>query len=371
MQRRIELDFLRGVAILLVLGRHSRLDNQHAGCFSPFAVLWERFGWTGVDAFFVLSGFLIGGLLFQEIQQTEGLDVRRFLLRRIFKIWPAYYFLFAYVLAEKLFRYHAGLEGAKALIPNLLHIQNYVVMEPLRGQTWSLAVEEHFYLVLPLLLWFLLRRRQNVHLLPVIALLVGGFCLGLRCYNVAHFPFDVFRDLFATHTRIDSLLWGVLLAYCYVLRPEWLAIARRHPLAVFIVGVCFISPMLVINVEKPFVLTLGFTLLYLGYGCILLALMHIPPQSIVFGWLKSGPVKALAWVGAASYSIYLWHIDAGQLFIADHANWFRSASPALSWLMAITVYLTMSISVGWIMGKLIEQPALKLRERVVPSRARR
>lgn len=370
MQRRIELDFLRGAAILLVLGRHTWLDNKHVGFFSGFAMLWERFGWTGVDAFFVLSGFLIGGLLFKEIKQTGHLDVKRFLVRRMFKIWPAYYVFFTYVLIEQLFRFHKGWEGVKALIPNLLHIQNYVIMDPLRGQTWSLAVEEHFYLALPLLLWFLLRRQKNVHYLPWITLLVAGICLSLRCYNVAHHPFDVFRDLFATHIRIDSLLWGVLLAYCHTLRPEWLEVVRRHPLAVCVAGLCLISPMLYLDVTAPFVLTIGFTLLYLGYGCILLAIMHIPPQSIVFGWLGSRPVKAVAWIGTASYSIYLWHIDAGQHFVADHANWFVSSSPERSWLMAITVYMTMSIGVGWIMSKLIEQPALKLRERFAPSRTR-
>ena len=87
--RNQSLDVLRGIAILLVLGRH----------FNYFP-LWRQAGWIGVDLFFVLSGFLISGLLFQEYKNTGKLDVRRFILCRGLKIWPSYYLL---ILATMLF----------------------------------------------------------------------------------------------------------------------------------------------------------------------------------------------------------------------------------------------------------------------------
>jgi len=87
--RNRSLDVLRGIAILLVLGRH----------FNYFP-LWRQAGWIGVDLFIVLSGFLISGLLFQEYKNTGKLDVRRFILRRGLKIWPSYYLL---ILATMLF----------------------------------------------------------------------------------------------------------------------------------------------------------------------------------------------------------------------------------------------------------------------------
>src|SRR5690348_13300609 len=89
--RMVQLDFLRGVAILLVLGRHSVISQRDAGFLRPLATAWHRIGWTGVDLFFVLSGFLVGGLLFKELRKSSHLDVRRFLIRRAFKIWPSYY----------------------------------------------------------------------------------------------------------------------------------------------------------------------------------------------------------------------------------------------------------------------------------------
>ena len=79
-----QLDLLRGIAILLVIGNHAALRPQDAGIFTPFAIWWRRFGWTGVDLFFVLSGFLIGGLLMRELQSRDSLDVKRFLVRRWF-----------------------------------------------------------------------------------------------------------------------------------------------------------------------------------------------------------------------------------------------------------------------------------------------
>src|SRR4051812_44086102 len=95
-RRIIQLDVLRAVGILLVLGRHSPLAPRAAGHFEKFSKYWACIGWSGVDLFFVLSGFLIGGLLFQEIKTHGSLDIRRFLIRRAFKIWPTY---FVYLVA--------------------------------------------------------------------------------------------------------------------------------------------------------------------------------------------------------------------------------------------------------------------------------
>ena len=84
--RIVQLDLLRAVAILLVLGRHFVVPAKQAGALEGFATVWERFGWTGVDLFFVLSGFLIGGLLYEELRTTSQLNLGRFLIRRGFKI---------------------------------------------------------------------------------------------------------------------------------------------------------------------------------------------------------------------------------------------------------------------------------------------
>src|ERR1700722_19491950 len=92
-RRLIQLDVLRGLAILLVLGRHAIVPREDAGRLAPLAKIWWHIGWTGVDLFFVLSGFLVGGLLLGELRSRGTLDIKRFIIRRGFKIWPAYYTL--------------------------------------------------------------------------------------------------------------------------------------------------------------------------------------------------------------------------------------------------------------------------------------
>jgi peptidoglycan/LPS O-acetylase OafA/YrhL len=88
--RNVSLDVLRGVAILLVLCHHNPNAIQTAGWLEPIGSRLMIIGWTGVDLFFVLSGFLVAGILFKELIRHDSLNVKRFILRRGFKIWPGY-----------------------------------------------------------------------------------------------------------------------------------------------------------------------------------------------------------------------------------------------------------------------------------------
>ena len=164
-----QLDILRAVAILLVLGRHFDI-------FEP----WHLGGWSGVDLFFVLSGFLISGLLFTEFKSAGQIRVGRFLIRRGFKIYPPFYALTALTVAIKLL--HDGNLRVSELLSDLFYLQSYI--PGLWDHTWSLAVEEHFYLALPLVLIVLCgisRHRQDpFRSLPRLFLVVAGASLALR-----------------------------------------------------------------------------------------------------------------------------------------------------------------------------------------------
>ena len=120
---------LRGLAILLVLCAHEVLWHVHAGWISPVAKALQTGGWTGVDLFFVLSGFLIGGLLFKEIRRDGTLDVRRFLVRRAFKIWPVYFIFLGFVAVKSVRHSPTVWAGLRPLMPNLVHLQNYFGVE--------------------------------------------------------------------------------------------------------------------------------------------------------------------------------------------------------------------------------------------------
>jgi peptidoglycan/LPS O-acetylase OafA/YrhL len=375
-QRSVELDVLRTVAILLVLGRHSTLPYEEAGRLQPLAAYWHRLGWSGVDLFFVLSGFLVGGLLFKELGERGQIDVRRFLIRRGFKIWPAYVIYLGCLLLGLTFIETRGDIGYALgrLLPNFVHAQNY--FDGTRRHTWSLAVEEHFYLMLPLVLVFASRRRAPAAAgLPLVPKIAAGLVLGctaLRGITTALWPFKLETHFWPTHLRIDSLFFGVFLAYLHHYRPGLLAPASRHHGKLLLLGAALVLPMGVIPFSSAIVPTVGLTMLYVGYGAILLAVVHAPQASLLSRLFRTTAGRWLGFIGLHSYSIYLWHIDLAQIPIIKLLKRGVAGSlPAeIRWLAAMFVYVVVAFAVGLVMALLIERPALKLRERLFPPRAR-
>ena len=380
----VQLDILRGVAILLVLGAHPAVDDQKAALLRPVATLWRRFGWTGVDLFFVLSGFLIGGLLFAELRSRHRVDVWRFVIRRGLKIWPGYLALLAY-----LFLMRAGLGGMfggrstperargmfVSLLPNLLHVQNYFGTP--RIHTWSLAVEEHFYLLLPLALWLMTRRLQRpivaIRAVPIAAAVLVGACTISRC--LAQYFGDARHDqlVYQTQFRVDGLFLGVFIAYLYHFQHGFLAsIARHKPALLCAAGLLLGCEGLAAWFSWPLYVTVGLTMLYLGYGCVLVVLVFSPPGSGRIGaWCGGRAGRLLASVGLYSYSIYLWHIDLGHdpaASVLGNAH-VTGLSDTAQWAVVTAIYVVLAIIGGAVMSKLIELPALALRDRLFPRRA--
>ena len=377
--RLIQLDILRGIAILLVLGRHPVLPHEQSGSLNAVATLWHRFGWTGVDLFFVLSGFLVGGLLFQELRARGTLDVGRFLIRRGFKIWPSYYLFLAVFAALRLL---TGAQGADAwdLLPNLLNVQNYFGSP--RVHTWSLAVEEHFYLVLPLVLVAIIGRRPaasgRIAALPAIPIL--SVCLVVACtalrWQVAVEPsYSHDQLLFPTHLRIDALFFGVLIAYVYHFHESVIGRLAGHRGLLVATGLALVAPMAMVPVDHSvFVGSLGFAMLYVGYGCLLVAIVTTPLDYGRAGrWLQSAPARALAFVGMFSYPVYLWHIEVGIALNRVLARWVALGPDALAlrWVSGMSAFVVLSVVMGVVMGRLVERPALAMRDRLFPARTDR
>ena len=356
--RNLTLDVLRAVAVLLVLGRHMpRIDIGVV--VGDCLRLWAMGGWIGVDLFFVLSGFLVSGLLFQEYKRRQTLSVGRFLVRRGLKIYPSFYVLVLITLAVGVVQ-EGRLPRSASILLEVFFLQNYG--HGLWNYTWSLAVEEHFYLLLPLVLVSLVWRRRGAAdpfgPVPVIFLAVAGVCLGLRILAVARTPFALYTHLFPTHLRLDSLMMGVVVAYAWHFRQAWfqrVLAPRRFWLVA--VGLALLSPAFLVRLNNPWMHTVGLTGLYLGSAALLCGMLMIPLPAF------SG-LRVLAFFGAHSYSIYLWHLPLRNTLL-----WLeRTFAVDLGFWPRLSLYLAGSLLWGVVMAKIIEIPFVRLRDRWYPSR---
>ncbi len=344
-QRNQSLDVLRCIAVLLVLGVHD-----------PYYHFWFRIGWIGVDLFFVLSGFLISGLLFKDYQAHGSIDWRRFLIRRGFKIYPSFYMLLAVTgLLLSLDAHNHQWFGRANDFWHIIRVSaafltNYhreALVAPF-GHLWSVAVEEHLYLLLPGMLILLAKRRSRdpfawiLILFPLTALL----CLALRCFTLPRWQI---AD--ATHLRIDSLFAGVALGYLYHFRRGWFDRLAGTRWSLVAAAVCC-SPVLFLAQNARKIQTVGLTSLYIGFALLVAWTINRSPR----GRVAAAIFKGAASVGFYSYSIYLWH-DLLSMFIT---NWPNSAS-------AFWSYIFISIALGIVMSKAIEMPALALRDKLFPA----
>lgn len=364
-----ELDTLRGVAILLVLAVHSPGERGQSGWLRPLDGLLHQFGWTGVDLFFVLSGFLIGRVLFAEIERSGRLNVKRFLLRRMFRIWPGYYAFLLYVVVRMIVGEGATpLAAADAMWPAFVNIQNFIAVP--RDQLWSLAIEEQFYLVLPLVLCVLLStpsRGASLRVLPWLAGSFGVVCLALRTTLLFTAPEVDVRALFS----MDALFFGVTLAYLSVFHPRVLpALASKRRVLLVASPLLFLPALVDV---RAFRLSIAVTLLFVGYGLLLVSFIHrLPEDDLLERFKATWLARVIATIGTYSYSIYLWHRDAAYpaYELARRAARWLGAPGELSWLLQLAAYVVASVLSGVVMGRLIEQPALRLRDRFFPDQRR-
>jgi len=320
------------VAILMTLVCHYYLGLGDETSRSSFMG-------RGVDLFFVLSGFLISGLIFKEFQQRGSIDVKRFWIRRGFKIYPPFYVftIVTWISWRSLFG-----EGPGGTIYEIFFLQNY--HHTLWPHTWSLAVEEHFYLFLPLLLVGLARvgkNKQNpFRLVPLLSMVISALCLYGRIYALRHG--STWTDIaYPTHLRIDALFAGVTLGYFAHFDGESFAEARKW--WVLFIGLLFALTLPVL----PGVPQLTFA--YVGF-------------SFIVAWTVNHPdllwFRPLRWIGRYSYSIYLWHVVPMMLVAHVSPHWFRFPAYAIS-----------AILLGLGMAKLIEFPSLFFRDKFFPSAA--
>jgi peptidoglycan/LPS O-acetylase OafA/YrhL len=319
--RNQSLDVLRGIAVLLVIANHYRYYTL------------SRAGWMGVDLFFVLSGFLISGLLFSDVKAHGKISLLRFFVRRGLKIYPAFYVFLGFTALIVPVR--------KGIFSEMFFLQSY--LPRMWGHTWSLAIEEHFYIALPLLL-LLLVRLKRLTWIPAISAVLMVACLGLRILTALHNA-DMEAVMCPTHLRIDALFAGVMLGYFYHFRREEFMAASRGWIVWF--GMLLLLPSLLTDTNDSLLFSVQVTTNLVGFA--LIVLWAVPRK------LRPASV---AEIGKYSYSIYLWHL----LVTAFWRNY--PVAFVTFWADAFTC-----LAVGIAMALMVETPVLRLRDRFLPARA--
>lgn len=377
--RIIQLDIIRGIAISLVLAAHLGVGHdRNPGLESMLATIhsspadWTHApqqivkaivnaGWIGVDLFFVLSGFLVSGLLFKEFRKYKRIRLGRFLVRRGFKIYPSFYVFLGLTLVvfavSGLRRVSSGQVLCEAAF-----LTNYG--PNIWGHTWSLAVEEHFYILLGLVLIGLSHRNHSrpFHGFPSFVLLFALIELSLRLVTSYLRPeFEYKRHAFPTHLRLDSLFFGSLLAYYHVNFPQKLGFVHRSRPIIVAASIALIAPALVLSQDHLWMRTAGLTCLYLGFGGVLLSFLTMPLER--HRWLGL-PCATFAGIGFYSYSIYLWHVPVIAVGVPLLVR--AMGGTGNPWI-ELSAYLIGAVGIGIGMARIVEFPFLKLRDRLLPS----
>lgn len=363
-RRSQSLDILRAVAVILVMWNHLPIcPAEISPLFHRVSFFLHKGGWIGVDLFFVLSGFLVSSLLFKEERLTGKIGVLHFYIRRGLRIYPAFYGMLLIKLAAMMAG--SGPFAWKPALAELFFYQNYV--EGLYPHTWSLAVEEHFYLLLPLLMVLLMKRSAGrgpaFAALPAVIGAAAVLILGLRLNMTSYYPLDIYRNYYPTHLRIDSLFFGVLIAYYYQKdRGAVLGFARRFRLLLLALGIPGLLPAFYFaQLRNSWIPSFGYTLFYLSAGAILISSLAWPE------W-RSKFARGAAYLGSHSYSIYLWHITT-LFWGVPLARRVLERFIGWNWFLEAAIYFAGAAAVGIVYALILEKPILRLRDRLFPSRS--
>ena len=361
------LDHLRALAIILVFLFHYQLPFfGHPVWLSSLA----KFGWTGVDLFFVLSGFLIASQLFEQIKSGTRVSFARFFLKRAFRIFPAYWVVTALYFCLPVFHERESLPPLWKLLTFTQNLGLDLSTSGTFSHAWSLCVEEHFYFFLPLILIALQVSdlfKKAYWLIPVLFV----FCLATRWYSWNHFYSPNIGAegegiiwykyiYYPTYTRLDGLLTGVSVAMIYCFLPQtWRVMERYGNLFIFSgVAVLIVTGFAFPDIEALIPSLFCFALVAIGYG--LMVAGAVSKGSILHRW-QSGVTSFIA---GLSYSIYLLHkgvIHITQLVIA------KLGYDTNTGLVMVCCIISCIIS-AFLLNAVIEKPFLRLRDNLLQMR---
>ena len=371
-QRLPGLDVLRALAIAWVMAYHL---VSYGPFFGPVLGPIADLGWMGVDLFFVLSGFLVGGQVFAACAAPEGPRWGDYLLRRALRVLPAYLAVLALYLWLPGWRESPGMQPAWQFLSFTANLYPDYFRNRAFSHAWSLCVEEHFYLLLPLVVAGLSRRptlRKSA--LFVLAVLLGGIAARAWAWHTQVAPWlhvnegeDWFFLRYVEHVynpswnRLDGLLAGAALAAIRVHRPAWWRWMAARGWVFLAAGLLVVAAAA--RVFGGFVsaqgAVIGFPLLSLGLAGVLVGMAS--PRILAGGAGLPG-ARLLA---TLAFSLYLTHKAVFHLVDAYAGAWLAGSA-----LLALVCHGGAALATAALLYLAVERPGLRLRERLVRGRVK-
>ena len=362
-QKLFGLDHLRALAIIMVFVYHYGRIFPHPEWTNAISV----FGWTGVDLFFVLSGYLIASQLFLSVSVNRHISLKEFFIKRFFRILPAYFTVVALYFLFPFLREH---EALAPLWKYLTFTQNIALDLRTQGtfsHAWSLCVEEQFYLLFPLILISLLyyNKFHNGYWLLIILFLFGFL---VRWYSWQTFvaPHAGDNDVwvywhrwvyYVTYCRLDGLLFGVAIAAVFQYKPfikTWMQ-ERGNWFLVMGFFVLTGAYFLCLDQESFNASVFGFPLVDGGYG--LLVIGAISPDTFLYKIQSRTTTK----IAALSFAVYLTH----KIIIHQTQAQFGKLSIDKESNLMFFICVITCLSGAFLMNLIVERPFLKWRSHIL------
>ncbi len=356
------LDHLRALAIILVFLFHYGIFDH-----PQWIQTIGSFGWTGVDLFFVLSGYLIAGQLFKNQSAGKPFSVIRFYIKRFFRIIPAYLVVLSLYFLLPAFREKEALPPLWKFLTFTQNIGLDAQNEGTFSHAWSLCIEEQFYFILPLLLVFLvsvkLYKRSGVLFILLFLLGIAARYYSYQTYIAPYANQDLFwlnwskYIYYPTPARLDGLLVGVSIAAMQVYKPSWKQWIDTHKLVVAATLAAILCAALLLNSDRTTLIAslLAFPLVAFLYGCLLL--FAVNPSTIVYR-VYSPVTRTIAQL---SYALYLSHKGVIHLTQEWLSNWGIDREGSLMFVCcAVTCMIT-----AFVLHLLVEKPFMRLRDQLL------
>ena len=394
------IDGIRAIAVLWVIIFHIWIfqHNTFPDILGEVAqnplLVWITKGDLGVDLFFVISGFLIGSILFKEYKRTKTLNFKSFYLRRFLRLFPVYFFSMIIALY---FLDGNGAERWTTAWSNLIYVNNYV-FKSYMGWTWSLAIEEQFYIVIPFLIVFLFpkfRKKRVLFTILAIIPIVLTYYYSVHIFNF-EIPYnrEIFGDIWQewfwgyymlTHLRYGGLLSGVIAAYIHINHSEQVLyfFQKKKNLSNFLILFSIVSFLLISSlslgqaapVEESIFYELprnvgvyyeiihrelfSYVVVFLMMACLYSKSRIIQPLNTFLSASFFYPIAKI------SYSAYLFHVMFMEWFFPIFTEYAKNSLTTIQIVFTNGIIsIAVTILVAGLMLVLIEEPFNKLKNKL-------